>query len=181
MLWHFFSSVIIQLTIVWIMTKYLTWNDHVHTHIEWIWFSQRFNSLWLSDAMWCQNILANICSACNGLLLLTHRPLMPHICISESVQHWFRKWLVAYSVPSHYLNQYWFIVNWTPRNKHQWSFNQNTKLFIHQNASENLACEMAAILSRGRWVKVLYHCLNQCWFIDNWISRNKIQWNFNYN
>ena len=29
------------------------------------------------------------------------------------------------------------------------SFNQNTKLFIHENASENIACEMAAILSRG--------------------------------
>ena len=30
-------------------------------------------------------------------------------------------------------------------------FNQNTKRFIHDNASENV-CEMGAILSRGRWV-----------------------------
>ena len=28
--------------------------------------------------------------------------------------------------------------------------NQNTKLFIHENASENIVCEMAAILSTGR-------------------------------
>ena len=37
-------------------------------------------------------------------------------------------------------------------NKLQWNFNQNTKLFIHENASEKIVCEMVAILSRGRWV-----------------------------
>ena len=46
----------------------------------------------------------------------------------------------------------WFIANWTLRDKLQWNFNQNTKLFIHENASENIVCEMAAILSRGRRV-----------------------------
>ena len=44
-------------------------------------------------------------------LVLTHLPLVWHICVSESGQHWFRKWLVAYSAPSHYLNQCWVIVN----------------------------------------------------------------------
>ena len=39
----------------------------------------------------------------------------------------------------------------TPRNKLQWNY-QNTKLFIHKNASENIVWEKAAILSRGRWV-----------------------------
>ena len=38
-------------------------------------------------------------------------------------------------------------------NKFQWNFNQSTKLFIHENASDNIVCEMAAILSRGKWVK----------------------------
>ena len=28
------------------------------------------------------------------------------------------------------------------------------KNFIHENASEDIVCEMAAILSRGRWVKL---------------------------
>ena len=28
------------------------------------------------------------------------------------------------------------------------------KLFIHENPSENIICEMVAILSRGRWVKI---------------------------
>ena len=79
---------------------------------------------------------------------LTHLPLGSHICVSELGQHWFRQWLVAYSVPSHYLNQCWIIVNWTLRNKLQWNFNQNTKLFIHGNASENIICEMAAIINK---------------------------------
>ena len=40
----------------------------------------------------------------------------------------------ANSAPSHYLNQWWDIINWALRNKLQWNFNQNTKLFIQQNA-----------------------------------------------
>ena len=43
--------------------------------------------------------------------------------------------------------------NWTLGNKPLWNFNQGTKLFIHENASENIACEMEATLSRVRWVK----------------------------
>ena len=34
----------------------------------------------------------------------------------------------------------------------QWNLNQNTKLFIHWTAFENGGCEMAAILSRVKWV-----------------------------
>ena len=86
---------------------------------------------------------------------LTHLPLVPHICVSNSGQLWFRLWLVAYSAPSHYLNQSWVIVNWTIGNKLQWNFYQNTKLFLHENVFQNIVCEMAAILSRGGWVKGL--------------------------
>ena len=35
---------------------------------------------------------------------------MPHICVIESGQYWFRWWLVAYSPPSHYLNQCYVII-----------------------------------------------------------------------
>ena len=56
-----------------------------------------------------------------------------YICVDESGEHWFRLWLVAYSAPSHYLNQCWVIVNWALRNRLQWKFNQNTKFFIHEN------------------------------------------------
>ena len=37
--------------------------------------------------------------------------------------------------------------NETLGNKFQWSFNHDTKLFIHENASEYI-CEMEVILSR---------------------------------
>ena len=40
---------------------------------------------------------------------------MPHIYVSASGQHWFRYYLVTYSVSSHYLNQCRVIVNWTLR------------------------------------------------------------------
>ena len=75
---------------------------------------------------------------------------MPHICVSESCQHWFRWWLTAHSAPSHYQTQCFDIVNWTLRSKRHWNFNQNTKLFIYENASENIVCEMVVILSRQK-------------------------------
>ena len=80
---------------------------------------------------------------------------MQRVCISESGKHWFRLWLVAYSAPSHYLNQCCIIVNWNLRDKFQWKFNQYSKFFIRENAFENVVCEMAAILSRERWLKVV--------------------------
>ena len=57
---------------------------------------------------------------------------------------------MIYLAPSHFLNQCCVIINWTLGNKLQWIFNQNTKIFIHENASENIVCELAAILSRGK-------------------------------
>ena len=82
----------------------------------------------------------------------THFPLVSHIYVSQSGQHWFRWCFFVFSAPSHYLSQWWVIVKWTPRNKPQWNFNQNTKSSIHENTSENIVCEMAAIWSRGRLV-----------------------------
>ena len=38
-------------------------------------------------------------------------------------------------------------------NKLKWKFNKNTQLFIHENAYENIVCEMTAILSRGDELK----------------------------
>ena len=87
------------------------------------------NTWWPSDAIWIHRFgstLAQVMAWC-------HDP-----------------W--SYLAPSHYLNQCWFIVNWTLGTKLKWSFNKNTKLFFNENASENIVCEMAVILSRGRWV-----------------------------
>ena len=83
---------------------------------------------------------------------LTHLPLVPQICVSESGQHWFKYCLVAYSAPSHYLNPCWVIFNWTLGKKFQLNLNQNTKLsFMKMHL--NVVSEMGAILSRESWVK----------------------------
>ena len=59
----------------------------------------------------------------------------------QTNHHWFRKWLVAWPPPSHYLNQCWDIVNWTLRNKLQWNLNQNPYIFIQENVIESVDCE----------------------------------------
>ena len=88
-----------------------------------------------------------------GFNELTHLALVLQICISEVGEHWFRQWLGAEQATSHYLNQCWFIVNWALRNTLQLKLNQNSNIFIEENAFENV-CKMVAILSsRGRWVK----------------------------
>ena len=44
----------------------------------------------------------------------------------------------------------WLIVNWTIKNK-----DQNTTLFVPENAFQMLVCEMAAIFSQPQCVKSL--------------------------
>ena len=77
-------------------------------------------------------------------LSLTHLPLVSHICVSESVNIGSDNGLLPIRLSIGL------------RNKLQWNFNQIKKLFIHENISENNICEMAAILSRERWVKSNY-------------------------
>ena len=55
-------------------------------------------------------------------------------------------------MPSHYLDQCWNIVNWTPKNKLQWNFNQNSCIFIQENPFEYVVWKMAALSSRPRCV-----------------------------
>ena len=54
--------------------------------------------------------------------------------------------VVACMARSHYLNQSWIIINWTIGNTLQWNSNQNTKFFIQENASENIACHYNDII-----------------------------------
>ena len=91
-------------------------------------------------------------------------------CIYAS--DWFRQWLVAWTAPSHYLNQCWNIVNWTLRNKLQWNLNRNKYIFIQQNAFENVVWKLLAILSRPQCVHVLAPCMNQPSQWINWIGGN---------
>ena len=76
-----------------------------------------------------------------NVLTLTYLPLVSHICVIESSQYCFRKRLVAYSAPSHYLNQCWLIVNWISRNIFQIIFNQNSIILIQGIENENVVCQ----------------------------------------
>ena len=79
------------------------------------------------------------------------RPSDAYITIIGSDNHLLPGW----TVPSHYLYQCWNIVNWAPRNKHQWNVNRNSNIFLKKNAFENYVCEMAAILSQPQCVNVV--------------------------
>ena len=81
--------------------------------------------------------------------------------------HWFRQWLVAWTAPSHYLNQCWNIVDWTRRNKLQWNLNKNSNIFIHENALQNIVWKMAAILSRPQCINILGH---DDAYMDHWTA-----------
>ena len=88
---------------------------------------------------------------------LTHLPQVPHIYVS----------------PSHYLNQWWIMVNWTPMNKTSvnWNLDQNIKLFVHEKALKDVVCKMVAILSRRRWVNICMCCaswdFNSLWSVSH--------------
>ena len=84
---------------------------------------------------------------------LTRWGRMMHICVIKLSHHWFRQWLVAWQVPSHYLNQCRNIVNWTLGNKFQWNFHQNMTIFFKENKFENVIWKMSAILSWPQCVK----------------------------
>ena len=83
---------------------------------------------------------------------LTHLLVVPHIYICELGQYRLEWWRVACSAPSLYLNQYRLILNGTLRNIILWNSIKNTQIFTHENAFETVVCEMAVILTRGKWV-----------------------------
>ena len=96
-----------------------------------------------------------------------HLPLVPHISVSESGQHWFGWWLVAYSVPCLCLGQCCVTVNW---NRLQLVFCFNHPLLV----SHICVCESGQHWS-GWWLvaySVPGHCSGQCWVIVNW---NRLQ------
>ena len=74
------------------------------------------------------------------------------------MRQWTRPSLVqimacSLSSSSHFLHQCWLKVNWTIRNRIHWNTNQNSIIFIYENAFENVVWKMATILSRRQCVK----------------------------
>ena len=83
---------------------------------------------------------------------LTHLLLVPHICDSEiglTLVQIVACHLFGAKPLSEPMLGYFQL---DPRNTRQWKFDQNIKIFIRMNASENIVSKMTAILSRGRWI-----------------------------
>ena len=57
-----------------------------------------------------------------------------------------------WTTPSHYLNQCWYIVDWTLGNTLQWNLNRIIYMFIQENKFEKVVWKMAAIYSQPQCV-----------------------------
>ena len=88
-----------------------------------------------------------------GETCLTHWGRVMHICVRKLTTIGSDNGFVPWTEPSHYLNQCWYIVNWTLRNMIQLNFSRNQNIFIQEKALQNDICEMASILSRPQCVK----------------------------
>ena len=72
-----------------------------------------------------------------------------HICVTNLRHHWwFRKWFVACSAPSHYLNQCRITVNWPFGSKLQSNCIWKSNIFSQENAFPMYRLKMSAILSQ---------------------------------
>ena len=106
------------------------------------------------------SIFGSLFSFKTHYIFLIHWGWVTHICVGNlTIVGSYNGWLA----PSHFLSQCWNVVNWTLRNKLQWNFNQNSCIFIKENAFHNVVCKIAPILFRPQCVKMcsfyfnLYH------------------------
>ena len=111
----------------------------------------------MSSLMLCQAVIVTVFSITAhhkavrfGFILVTHLPLVLHICVTELGQHWFRYWLVTNSAPSHYLSQCW-VLSIGP---FATNFSEILIKIQNENTSENIIFDMVAIWSREKWVKL---------------------------
>ena len=84
--------------------------------------------------------------------------ILTHICVIRLDNHWFRKGFVTYTARSHYLNQWWYIVNLVLRSTFQCNIIWNLKVLIQENVFETVLYEMVAIFSRPQCVKCVCIC-----------------------
>ena len=72
--------------------------------------------------------------------------------LSQWTSH--HQWLVAWQAPSHCLNRWCNIVNWSPRNKPQWNLIWKSYIFIKGNAFQNVVRKMGFFSSMSQRVNV---------------------------
>ena len=115
----------------------------------------------------CQKMLLKISSGkcwpfCLGHNVLTHWGRVTHICVGKLTIIGSDYGLSPETALSHYLNQCWNIVNWILGNKLHRNFNRNSNISIHENALEDVVCELASILSQPQCVKDPKDAVRQC-------------------
>ena len=152
----------------------------MHTHVAWLSFSRLISIMFCELPLTYFHRLPERKLLSGGVheefktsthpidVVLTHLPLAPHICVSELGPHCFRWCPVACSAPSHYLNQCWFIANWTPGKKFKCDWNRNSFSFkkMHLKLSSakmttTLSGEMSLVALFGSFI----HSLSQWSFI----------------
>ena len=171
-------------------SHYMTqcWLAVNYTHRHEVWSKYKYFQLRILDWKKLSTMSMWMAWVYSGCLDLTHWGRVTHICVGNLTIIGSDSGL---SAPSHYLNQCWNIVNWTPRNKLQWNVYRNSYIFIQENPFENVVWKMVAILSRPQCVNSLAtgdgfqhheswsilvqvmalclmapsHYLNQCWLI----------------
>ena len=77
------------------------------------------------------------------MCLKLNLPPEPHICVSELGRRRFRKWLVDKPSPEP-------MSTYGQLDQTSLKFESKFNIFISENAFENVACKIAAILFRGR-------------------------------
>ena len=81
---------------------------------------------------------------------LSHLPLVLHIIYASWTGSTLVRIMACHLGGTGILNQCWNIVNWTLRNKSLWNFNQNSYIFIQENAFENVVCNMWRAFCPGK-------------------------------
>ena len=95
-------------------------------------------------------IITSPCSNFNGGL--THWGRMTHICVNKIAIIGSDNGLSPERHQAIIWTNAGILLIWPLGAKLQWNFNRNAYIFIRENACENIAWKMTAILSRLQWV-----------------------------
>ena len=120
-------------------------------------------TLWAAPADWkCPPLTCTVLAQCSGqvwnyaLANKWHPTVLStkwwsicsslNVVLTENVS-------LPWSAPSHYVNQWWFAVNLTLRNRMPWNISRNMDIFIPENAFENVALENVGHFTSASGVK----------------------------
>ena len=112
---------------------------------------------WINLCIFCDPLCAIHVHAIDwGIFIRTSSLIHCDYGVRLLCEHYLRKWLVAFLVPSHYLNflpePMLICCKLDPRNKLQWQLNKDMLYFGEENIFE-IVCKMSANLFRSHCAK----------------------------